>query len=309
MTATADLIIERRRMRRRLALWRILAIVAAVAFLIAIAALSGALGGASGGAHVARVDITGLILNDPERHERLRRLAKDGEAEAVIVRIDSPGGSVAGSEELYEDLRAIAEAKPLVAQMGSAAASGGYIAAIAAEHIVAYGNTITGSIGVVAQAPNIAELLERAGIDVIEIKSSPLKAEPDPLTRLPDGAIEAQERIVADSYAWFRGLVSERRGLDGQALDTVSDGRIFTGRQALDNGLVDGIGGADTVDDYLAETHEVGRDLPRRDITWGEEEFPFPLGAALAALGLDPALWQPAAHRLTPGLKLYALMP
>ncbi|MEO0763722.1 MAG: S49 family peptidase, partial [Pseudomonadota bacterium] len=195
MTATADLILERRQMRRRLALWRILAILAFFGAIITAIAVFGGLrgiGSKPSGAHVAVVEISGLITSDRERHEMLEGLAEDDDARAVILRINSPGGTVTGSEELYGDIRAIAEAgKPVVAQMIDAAASGGYIAAIAADHIVARSNTLTASIGVVAEGPNIAGLLADNGISVIRIKpeATPLKAEPGFLTEPAPGAI------------------------------------------------------------------------------------------------------------------------
>lgn len=312
MTATADLIIERRRMRRRLALWRILAIVALiVAIVVAIATTGGFGGTAPSGPHVARLEVSGLIASDRERHERLSEIADDDDVKALIVRINSPGGTVTGSEELYEDIRDIADGKPVVTQMIDAAASGGYITALAADHIVAYGGTITGSIGVVAQAPNIARLLDDNGIDVFQVKSSQLKAEPGFLTEIPEGAREAQQRLIDDSYQWFRDLVSDRRGLTGRALDTVADGRVFTGRLALENGLVDSIGGTEAVDRWLEEEHGIARDLPRRQVTWGDRELPFFLEAGLRAVGLDAwleARLGPLAATARPGVGLWAVM-
>jgi len=181
MTATSDLIIERRRMRRRLAFWRILAIVAlAAAVIVLIPRPSGGVRGD----HVARIAIEGIITDDPDRDASLAKLAGDDKVKAVVVRINSPGGTVAGSEALYQSLRAVAAKKPVVAVMAEAAASGGYVTAIAADHIVARATTLTGSIGVVAEAPNFSGLLESLGISVMRSKSAPLKAEPSFLTDL-----------------------------------------------------------------------------------------------------------------------------
>ena len=136
---------------------------------------------------MARIRVDGMIFDDQLRDETLRQLAKSERIKGVIVHINSPGGTVAGSEALYESLRKVAALKPVVAVMSEAAASGGYITAIAADHIVARGNTLTGSIGVIAEIPNIVGLMEMLGVDVTRVKSAPLKAEPS-LTTRPDAA-------------------------------------------------------------------------------------------------------------------------
>lgn len=312
MTATADLIIERRQMRRRLALWRILAILAFVLAIIVGIASSGLVERTpTRGDHVAIVDVNGLITSDTDRAAELKKIAEEDAAKALVVRINSPGGTVTGSEALFENLRKVAEKKPVVAQMGDAAASGGYIAAIAADWIVARGNTITGSIGVVAEAPNIARLLEESGVDIIRIKSAPLKAEPGFLTEPAEGAIEAQEALIEDSFDWFKSLVAERREMSASDVDGVSDGRIFTGRLALEANLIDAVGGEEAVDAWLEEQHEIDPDLERRVRDWRKRELPWFLRLAGEATGVTPWLETtllPDAARMTPGFRLYALM-
>lgn len=282
MTATADMIIERRKTRRNLTLWRILAIAAVLVAVLAI--LPANLGT---GDHIARVSIDGVIRGDRERGELLRSLVDDDNVQAVIVRINSPGGTVVGSEALYLQLRAIAEEKPVVAVMSELAASGGYITALAAEYIVASGNTLTGSIGVVSEAPNIAGLMEMLGISVTRVKSSPLKAEPSLTQTPPPEALRAQEELILDMYGWFRGLVQERRGLEGAALDAVSDGRAFTGRQALEMGLVDILGDETSAIDWLAENHDIDPDANVVEKLWGDKAKPWPISAMM---GADDAL-------------------
>ncbi|MEM9780906.1 MAG: signal peptide peptidase SppA [Pseudomonadota bacterium] len=314
MTATADLIIERRQMRRRLAIWRILAIVAGIGALITVIAVAtgGRLGGPSGGGdHVAVVSITGMILSDKERSDMLEKLADENAVKAVVVRVSSPGGTVTGSEELYEDLRTIAANKPVAAQMIDVAASGGYIASIGADYIVARSNTITGSIGVVAEGPNISEFLAQNGISVIKVKSSPLKAEPGFLTEPAPGALDEQRRLIDDSYQWFRNLVGERRGLEGEALDAVADGRVHTGRLAKSLGLIDAIGEDEEVDAWLEEAHGIDPSLNRRARKWGDDDLPWPLRAMAEASGIDRLIAStvaPAADRLSPGFRLMAIM-
>ncbi len=260
MSDAAEHIVERRRLRRRVAFWRIAAIVALAAV---AAALWWRLTPAQ--PHVARVEILGVIFDDPERDTLLREIAEDPAARALIVRIDSPGGSVAGSEALFAALRAVAEVKPVVAVMGEVAASGGYIAALAADWIVARGGTITGSIGVVAEYPNVEELLDMVGVSVSRVASAPLKAEPSPFRAPSDAALAAERELIADSYDWFVDLVADRRGMSAQRARALGDGRVYTGRQARENGLIDEIGGEAAARAWLTDQRNVPTELELRD--------------------------------------------
>ena len=273
MTATSDMILERRRVRRRLAFWRIVAIVAVAVAVIAL--LPGFPDEA--GDHVARVTIDGIITDDAERERAILDVAEDEDAKALLLRVNSPGGTVVASETIYEAVRKVAAKKPVVVVMDEVAASGGYVAALAGERIFARGNTLTGSIGVVMEAPNVAGLLDKLGVGVTRIKSGPLKAEPS-LTTVPSTeAIAAQEDLIADTFAWFRDLVAQRRGLEGQALSRVTDGRAFTGRQALELGLVDALGDEEAARDWLAAEHGIDSELAAVDRRWQDDDLPWPL--------------------------------
>jgi protease-4 len=267
MSLDADLIVDRRRMRRKLTFWRVLAVVVAIVGVVAVTATvarRGAAGLTAGGDYIARVKITGLIRNDQERVDSLERLAKS-RAKAVIVHIDSPGGTTAGSEQLHQSLRGVAAAKPLVVVVDGLAASGGYIAAMSADHIVAQGTSLVGSIGVLFQYPNVSELLKVIGVKVEEVKSSPLKAAPNGYEPTSPEARAAIEALVKDSYAWFRGMVRDRRKLDDATLERVADGRVFTGRQAIELRLVDQLGNEKTAVDWLAKEKGLKPDTPVRD--------------------------------------------
>jgi protease-4 len=267
MSLDADQIVDRRRLRRKLTLWRVFAVVLAIvaAGAVAVRFVGGeTLLAETSGNYVARVTITGLIRNDQERVESLDRLAKS-RAAAVIVHIDSPGGTTAGAEQLYDSLRAVAAKKPLVVVVDGLAASGGYIAALAAEHIIAQGSALVGSIGVLFQYPNVADLLRTIGVKVEEVKSSPLKAAPSGFEPTSPEARAAIESIVRDTYAWFRGLVKERRKLDDAMLERVADGRVFTGRQALELKLVDQLGAEAAALDWLARRKNIDPKWPVRD--------------------------------------------
>jgi protease-4 len=251
---------ERRRYRRRLWFWRIVALIAIV---IVIAGFFGDDG--PDGPYIARYELQGVIFDDPLRDDLMAEIADNEDIEALVLRINSPGGTTAGSEALYESLRRVAESKRVVAVLGEVAASGGYIAAISADHIVARGNTLTGSIGVIAQAPNVTGLMEMVGVSMEEVKSSPLKGQPSPFSEPTPEVIAAEEALVEDGYQWFRGLVGERRTLDDAALDVVADGRVFSGRQAVANGLVDQIGGETAAIAWLNE-QGVESGLPVEDV-------------------------------------------
>ena len=268
MSLDADLIVDRRRMRRKLTFWRVLAVFIAVVAIVAVTAMVARRGDAgitAGGNYVARVKITGLIRNDQERVDSLERLAKSRSAKAVIVRIDSPGGTTAGSEQLHTALKNIAAAKPLVVVVDGLAASGGYIAAMSADHIVAQETSLVGSIGVLFQYPNVTDLLKTIGVKVEEVKSSPLKAAPNGFEPTSPEARAAIEALVKDSYAWFRGMVKDRRKMDDAMLDQVTDGRVFTGRQGVALKLVDQLGNEKTAVAWLEKEKGLKADTPVRD--------------------------------------------
>jgi protease-4 len=293
----AELIVERRRLKRRLRVWRILAV---LLFVGAIAALAGWGGGFSGDAakwsdHIARVRIDGVITGDRPTLDLLAEVGKSDKVKGVILRIDSPGGTTAGSEALYEALRKLAKDKPIVAVMDTVAASGGYITAIAADRIVARGNTITGSIGVIFQFPEVSKLLETLGVRVEEIKSGELKAEPSPYKPVSDKARIVANQMVQDAFVWFTKLVAERRKLPLDQVRILADGRVYTGRQALVAKLVDELGGEDEAVAWIATTAKIPKDTaiadwkPRTSLTGDGLGFSI-IAAVARALGLESAL-------------------
>jgi protease IV len=266
MSLDADTIVDRRRLRRKVTFWRVVAILLVIGGIAAAVALSrpgGELAEASGN-YIARLNIQGLIRGDEERVESLDRLGKS-RVRAVIVHVDSPGGTTAGAEQLYQALRRLAEKKPTVVVVDALAASGGYIAAISADHIVSQDTSLVGSIGVLFQYPNFTDLLKTLGVKVEEIKSSPLKAAPNGFEPTSPEARAAIEAVVKDSYDWFRSLVKERRGLDDAALERVADGRVFTGRQGVEVKLVDELGNEQTAIAWLAKEKGVDAKLPVRE--------------------------------------------
>ncbi|WP_291847586.1 signal peptide peptidase SppA [Bradyrhizobium sp.] len=266
MSLDSDVIVDRRRIRRKLTFWRVVAVVVAIGAIVALGLIAapGSRASLTASGSIARVNIDGLIRSDQSRVEALERLEKS-QAAAVIVHINSPGGTTAGSEQLYDALVRLKARKPLVVVVEGLAASGGYITALAADHIVARQSSLVGSIGVLFQFPNFTELMKTVGVKVEEVKSSPLKAAPNGFEPTSPEARAALDALVKDSYAWFRGLVKARRGMDDVLLEKVADGRVFTGRQAIELKLVDQLGDEKVAIAWLVAEKKIKSDLPVRD--------------------------------------------
>ena len=288
MSLDSDVIVDRRRIRRKLTFWRVTAALVAIAAVVTVAliAMPGGRGALTVSGSIARVNIEGLIRSDQNRVEALERLENSRSA-AVVVHINSPGGTTAGSEQLYDALVRLKAKKPLVVVVEGLAASGGYITAIAADHIVAQQSSLVGSIGVLFQFPNFTELLKTVGVKVEEVKSSPLKAAPNGFEPTSPEARAALDSLVKDSYAWFRGLVKQRRGMDDGQLEKVADGRVFTGRQAVDLKLVDQLGDEKTAIAWLVAQKGVKADLPVRDYKLSPRFGDLTFLRAAAAVTLD----------------------
>jgi protease IV len=270
MSLDSDLIVDRRRIRRKLTFWRVLAALFAIAAIavVGLALSPSGRGTFSTSGSIARINIEGLIRSDQDRVEALERL-ENSQAAAVVVHINSPGGTTAGSEQLYDSLVRLKAKKPLVVVVEGLAASGGYITAIAADHIVAQQSSLVGSIGVLFQFPNFTDLLKTVGVKVEEVKSSPLKAAPNGFEPTSQEARDALDALVKDSYAWFKDLVKTRRGMDDTQLEKVVDGRVFTGRQAVGLKLIDELGDEKAAVTWLVEQKNVKKDLPVRDYKLG----------------------------------------
>lgn len=266
MTLDADQIVDRRRLRRKLTFWRVIAFLALAAVIVAGVFFAG--GDSIGGfatPQIARVTVSGFISEDRDQLAMLDKLGDTDGVKAVIVAIDSTGGSTAGGEALYEALRKLAAKKPTVATIGTFGASAAYMTAIATDHIVARRTSITGSIGVLFEFPEVSELMKTLGVNVEEIKSAPLKAEPSPFHPASEEAKQVIAGMINDSYNWFVDIVADRRKLARSDALTLADGRVFTGRQALNAKLVDEIGGEGEAIAWLGSVKNVDVKLPVRD--------------------------------------------
>jgi protease-4 len=265
MPLSADEVIDRRRLKRRLTLWRVIAVVAIVAIVVVAVGRFKDPGFASKD-YVARVGVNGIITTNLTRNDALQRISNDKNAKALIVRIDSPGGTVVGGEDLFWSLRAISKQKPVVAVFGSLGTSGAYMTALGADRIFAREGSITGSIGVILQSTDLTGLLEKLGVKPVSIKSSPLKAQPNPLEPLSKEARKATEEVIGDIYQMFVDMVASRRNIDMDRARALADGRVFTGRQGLKVGLIDAIGGEEEARAWLSNTRKIDLTLPIKDI-------------------------------------------
>ena len=260
MSLEVDYIVDRRKLKRRLSVWRILAIV-----LLAILVVT-SISNTNSGNYIARLSVTGLIIDDIEREYALKNLKEDKEALALIVRIDSPGGTVVGGENLYYQLKNFGQVKPVVAVMGSTATSAGYMIALGADHLIAREGSLTGSIGVLLQTADITSLLKKIGIKPEVIKSGPLKAQPSPFEKTTQAARGAIKSVVLDLYAMFVDIVAERRKMSPNAVRALADGRVYSGRQALANGLIDAIGSENEALDWLHKTKKIPLNISVKDV-------------------------------------------
>ncbi|HZM07743.1 MAG TPA: signal peptide peptidase SppA [Methylocella sp.] len=262
----ADYLAERRIFQRKLSYWRIAAF-SALILGVAVSGLRlfGTDASLSFTPHIARLAIEGIITGDRETLKLIQKIEDSKSTEAVLITIDSPGGTTSGAERLYDAIRRLSAKKPTVAVVGSMAASGGYIAAIGADQIVALGNALVGSIGVLVQYPNFTKLLDTVGVKVEDVKSSPLKAAPNGFEPSSPEARAALAALVSDSFTWFKSLVKERRAMSDEQLQVVADGRVFTGRQGIELHLVDRLGGEREAIEWLQKEKNIAKDLPVRD--------------------------------------------
>jgi protease-4 len=264
MSLETDLLLDRRRLKRRLNFWRVGAVIAVVAALLA--GLKGA-GWTPSGAHIARVTVKGLITEDNKLTEAIDDLAGDSSVRAVILSIDSPGGSVSGGETLHDAIARVAAKKPVVTVMGGLAASAGYMIAVPASRIFAREATLTGSIGVLLETGEVSGLLNKIGVTAEVIRSGPLKDEPSLVRPLSPAGKDVLQGLVNDMYDQFVTIVATGRHMDAAKVRPLADGRPYTGRQALALGLIDAIGGEREARDWLASEKGVSAGLPIEDVS------------------------------------------
>jgi protease-4 len=247
----------------------VILIVAAVVLVSGAMVAMSFFGDDEGGGLFAAKSRIGLVrlegfLGDAEPAARfMKELREDPTVKGVILRINSPGGAFGPSQEIYQAVVRLAAVKPVVASMSTVAASGGYYAACPAHRIFANPGTLTGSIGVMAQYPNVRELLGKIGVSFESLASGDLKTAGSPFTTLKEADRAYLEGIVTDLNAQFQTAVATARKLSPEAVKTISDGRAMTGERALALGLVDEMGGLEEAEEYLkAQVGLSGRKTP-----------------------------------------------
>ena len=275
MALTSDQIIDRKRLKQQVSNWRSLCLLGMFAF-CGYASWDYITQGIGGvlikNEYIAKITVNGIISDSAKRDELFTRVLEDDNAKALIVQIDSPGGTTVGGEELYLNLRKVAEKKPVVSMMRTLAASAGYMAAIGGDHVLAREGTITGSIGVIMQSVEISELAKNLGIAPVTITSGAYKDAPSMFRPISEDEEAVVSAVVMDAYRYFRNLVKTRRNFTDEQIASVADGRVFTGSQALKKGLVDALGGEAEARAWLEDTKQIGKDFEIIEIK-PEREF------------------------------------
>ena len=275
MTLETETVIDRRRMRRHVTFWRTAAVVGLALAVGGLVFRADKMASIAGIHEIARISIEGTITESRDQLKMLKKIEEADHVDALVVFVNSPGGTTTGGEALYEALRRIAAKKPVVAQFGTLAASAGYIVGLGTDHIVVRGNTITGSVGVIMQWPEVSELLDKLGVKMNEVKSGELKASPSPFKPMDEASREVTQRMVSEGFKWFLELVESRRGVKPAEVPGLEKGRIFSGREALSFKLVDEIGGEAEAVKWLQEQRGIKKSLkvvdwkPKRESGFG----------------------------------------
>src|SRR3990167_4683110 len=201
----------------------------------------------SGEDRIALIRIEGVILDAQETLGELNRFSENPSVKAIVLRIDSPGGGVVPSQEIYDAVRRVRTKsnKAVIASMGSVAASGGYYIAAATDRIVANPGTLTGCIGVIMEMANVEGLLQKIGVEGVVVKSGKYKDVGSPLRKMSDEERGLLQTVMDDVHKQFIEAVAEGRSLELKDVQALADGRIFTGRQAKEANLVDELGNLD----------------------------------------------------------------
>ena len=270
MTSELDMVLDQRQLRKSVWRWRLIAAALGLAAVLGLSRLGGGGGeeheGWFGpGNHIVRIGVSGLITENRNQLELLKKVGDDPSVKAVLLAVDSPGGTTTGGEVLYNAIGELAKKKPVVAVCGTIATSAAYMISLATDRIFVHGNTITGSVGVIFQYPEVDEALGKLGIKMHEIKSGPLKAVPSMFAPLDDQGQKLVEGMVKEGQVWFLGLVTSRRGITASAVPGLEAGSIFSGRQALQYKLVDALGGEAEAITWLETQKGVATKLPILD--------------------------------------------
>jgi protease IV len=272
MALNADTLLDRIYLKNQARRWRFVALATVVLCSLILLQTFSNLSDKIGAGYIARYTVTGVIVDDKDQHNLLKQMRDNEAIKAVIVSIDSPGGTSVGGQQLYEDLRDLSKEKPVVAVMRTMATSAAYMAAIGTERVFASEGTITGSIGVIIQSAEVSKLVEKLGIEPITVKSGKLKGTPSPFEPYREEDEAMLRAMLNDFFEYFLNLVKERRKLTEEQLAIIRDGRVVGGKQALGLNLIDQLGGEKEAVEWLNKKHSIDKELEIRDVEVVKEE-------------------------------------
>lgn len=264
MPISPDILLDRIRLKRQIRRWRVIAIIAITLLLFFAAGKQAE--NTLGKPHISQIMLDGFIDGNEAQRELFQSVLEDKHSKALLLTIDSGGGTVVGGEILYNMARRVKEKKPVVVVMDSTATSGAYMVAVAADRIFAHKGTVTGAIGVMMEAPNVSGLMEKVGVKVDYVRSAPLKGQPSYFEGLSPETERMVKGVVDDFFKVFVEIVAEGRGMMREKVLTLADGRVFTGRQAVENKLVDAIGGQEEALEWLEKEKGIKASLPLKKV-------------------------------------------
>jgi protease IV len=212
--------------------------------------------------HIAVLTIEGPIMSESPWLNYLEQINKNTACKGVIIRVNSPGGAVGSSQELYEEIKSLSAAKPVVVSFGNVAASGGYYLSLGTRKIFSNPGTLTGSIGVIMEFPQIGQLLKKWGVEMAVVKSGEFKDAGSMFRAFSENDREYFQSVIDDAYDQFKTTVSKCRKIQGVDLDKITNGKVFTGRQAYSVHLVDTLGTFSDAKNYIRSISGIEKNAP-----------------------------------------------
>ncbi len=263
-----DLLIERTTLLKKVTIWKIATLIVTAGLLFFIYSYNTKTPSSKTKQteYIGLIRIENEISENPKFEKFLDEISDNQAIKGLIVQIDSPGGNSGTSEKIYNKLLKIKKTRPVVATIGSIGASGAYLIALAAEKIYALNMSLTGSIGVIIQIPDLTVLSEKIGVNLRNYKSSLLKGSPNPLEKSSPEVDAALMNVVNDSYDYFVDLVAKSRNMEKSEAKKIADGRVYSGRQALELKLIDEIGGPEEAAEWLKANKNLNKNLLIQEI-------------------------------------------
>jgi protease IV len=268
MSIIPDLMFERDKLREQIRRWKWLFLVILLILVVFITKDTNV--SPNNKEIIARIRIEGVIDHDKDLTKKLKEIGDNPRIKAVLLHVDSPGGVAYAGENLYIELKRLSEKKPVVSVLETLAASAGYMIALGTDYIVARNMTITGSIGVIWQSFEMVEMANKLGINFVSVKSSPLKAAPNPMEKITPDAKAATKQSIDDSYDVFLAMLMEGRSMKKTKALKLANGQVYTGRRAKELGLIDEIGAEEEAVAWLEKNKNISPQATIVDINWSK---------------------------------------